>query len=66
MKNNRYKPLIDRAKELGCSIEYGGKHAKVYRADGRLIVVWSVNSSKNSPGNPAAEMRKFEKLYNTP
>ena len=65
MKNNRYKPLIARAIELGCRIEYGSKHAKVYRADGRLISVWSINSSKDGLGNPAQEMRRFEKQHDT-
>jgi hypothetical protein len=64
MKNNRYKPLIERALELGCNIEYGSKHAKVYHPTGRLITVWAVNGSKDLQGSPSYELRTFEKQFN--
>lgn len=60
MKNRTYLPVIAHAKAKGCTVEMGSKHAKVFSPTGKLLVVLSVNGSKEC-GNVASTLRRIDK-----
>jgi len=61
MKNKSYLPLIERAIQLGCRVDNGSKHAKIFGPDGKLLQVLSVNGSKQCY-DIASQIRKLERM----
>lgn len=60
MKNRHYLPLIDYAMQRGCRVAQGSKHLKVLSPRGALLLVLSVNGSKE-PSNISYQLRRIDR-----